>query len=155
MLTVSSDTAPPSVTAVVPAPGRVTALTQLTVTFSKPILGLDAADLLINERPALLVTKVNESGTEWRFDFAKPAYGRVNISWADTHDITDRFTPPHAFGATQATARWEYDFVDITPPWDAEILPSPGATVSALQEVVITFSEPVTGVVAADLELGQ
>jgi len=155
VLTVSSDTAPPSVTAVVPAPGRVTALTQLTVTFSKPILGLDAADLLINERPALLVTKVNESGTEWRFDFAKPAYGRVNISWADTHDITDRFTPPHAFGSTHATARWEYDFVDITPPWDAEILPSPGATVSALQEVVITFSEPVTGVVAADLELGQ
>jgi hypothetical protein len=155
VLNVSSDTAPPSVAAVDPVPGRVTALTELTVTFSKPIHGADAADLLINELPSLQITAMNESGTKWRFEFAKPAYGRVNISWADTHGITDRFTPPHAFGITQETVYWEYDFVDITPPWLDKTLPYPGDTVSVLQEVVITFSEPVTGVDAADLQIGQ
>ena len=154
-LTISSDTAPPVIASINPAPGRVTALTELTVKFSKPVHGVEAADLLFNGQPAVLAAMVDENGAAWRFEFPEPAYGRVTLAWADTHGIADRFTPPHLFDATGPNTGWEYDFVDIIPPWIAETLPSSGATVSALREVVVTFSEPVTGVDTADLQLGQ
>ena len=154
-VTVGADTGTPSIAAIHPVPDRVTQLTEVTVTFSKSVLGVDAADLLINGQPALAVDSVGENGDAWRFIFAEPTYGTVAVSWAAEHGITDRYTPPQGFDTTQATAGWKYDFVDIVPPWLAESHPSAGGTVSALQEVQVTFSEPVTGVGAADLLLGQ
>ena len=152
---VSSDINPPYVEAVAPAPGRVTELTEITVTFSKPVLGLAAADLLINGQSASVVIPVSGDGKSWRFHISEPIYGEVTISWADAHGITDYFTPPHSFDVADLSAGWEYDFVDVIAPRLVEARPSAGATVSVLQEMEITFSEPVTGVDAADLLLGQ
>lgn len=154
-VTIGSDTGAPSIAAIHPAPGRVTQLTGVTVTFSKPVLGVDAADLLINGQPALAADSVGENGDAWRFNFAEPVYGAVAVSWAAEHGITDRYTPPQELDTIHATAGWAYEFVDIVPPWLAEAYPSAGGTVSALQEVQVTFSEPVTGLVAADLLIGQ
>ena len=115
-VTVGSDTGAPSIAAIHPAPGRVTQLTGVTVTFSKPVLGVDAADLLINGQSALAADSVGENGDAWRFDFAEPVYGAAAVSWAAEHGITDRYTPPQELDTMHATAGWAYEFVDIIPP---------------------------------------
>ena len=79
----------------------------------------------------------------------------VDVSWAAEHGITDRYTPPQELDTIHATAGWAYEFVDIVPPWLAEVYLSAGGSVSALQEVQVTFAELVTGLVAADLLIGQ
>ncbi len=68
----------------------------------------------------------------------------VDVSWAAEHGITDRYTPPQELDTIHATAGWAYEFVDIVPPWLAEVYLSAGGSVSALQEVQVTFAELVT-----------
>src|SRR5207253_2430872 len=52
------DRTPPSILARTPAPGStVTNLTQISVTFSEPITGVDATDLLVNGAPSRARTK--------------------------------------------------------------------------------------------------
>src|SRR6185369_4548256 len=104
-VTVSTSIAPPVVVSKSPAPGTVTNLTQITVTFSKPVVGVDAADLLLN---GVAAANVSGSGAVYMFDFTQPAYGTVSITWASGHGITDSFTPPHAFDASSAGATWQY-----------------------------------------------
>lgn len=147
-VTVSTNTAPPVVWAKNPAPGTVTSLTNITVTFSKPVMGVDAADLLINSTPA---TALTGSGSNYTFHFQQPAYGLVTVRWASGHGITDLFTPPHPFNTNSPGANWDYMLVDVVPPVLAGVEPIPGTTVPTLKLVRVTFSEPVNGVEAADL----
>src|SRR5262249_44613888 len=81
-VTVSTNTTSPVVFSKSPAPGTLTSLTQITVTFSKTVTGVNASDLLINGAPA---AAVNGSGTNYIFTFAQPAYGAVSITWATGH----------------------------------------------------------------------
>jgi len=56
-----------------PAAGVAYYLTNLTITFSETVSGVDAADLLINGVPASSVTS---SGPKtYTFSFPQPAYG--------------------------------------------------------------------------------
>src|SRR5262249_19258536 len=139
---------PPAVVSKTPAPGMVTNLTQITVTFSKAVIGVDAVDLLIN---GVAATNVSGSGTTYTFDFAQPAHGTVSISWGEAHDITDAFMPPHASDADSPGATWQYQFSDTVPPAVASVSPVPDSTVASLTSVAVTFNEPVTGVNASDL----
>src|SRR4030095_9464947 len=84
----------------------ITNLTQLTVSFSEPIRGIAAADLLVNGNPAIGLS--SSAGTNYTFSFRAPASGTVNISWLATHGITDLATPPNAFNATGPGATWIY-----------------------------------------------
>jgi hypothetical protein len=145
---VSTDTAPPVITSVQPAPGTVTDLTQVTVTFSKNVVGVDASDLLVNGVPALTLSG---EGNVYTFGFPQPAYGVVTFSWQTAHGISDVFTPPHPFNATAPGAGWQYQFVDVVPPSVAELNPPHATTVASLRSVTVFFSEPVTGVTASDL----
>ncbi|MBN2505357.1 MAG: lamin tail domain-containing protein [Verrucomicrobia bacterium] len=156
-LTVSTDTAPPTVAGQSPNAGAVTHVAQapfqqVTVTFSKTVLGVDAADFLVNGAPA---TNVSGSGSVYTFGFPQPAYGAVTISWAGGHGITDVFTPPHAFDAAAAGATWEYQLLDGVPPFIASLDPAPGSVVAGLTNVTVAFSEAVSGVNAGDLRINN
>jgi hypothetical protein len=147
-VTVSSNIAPPVVTAKTPAPGSVTNLTQINVTFSKPVTGVNAGDMLVN---GVAATGLVGSGSNYTFTFPSPTFGAVAITWATAHGITDLFTPSHAFNTNSAGANWSYTLLDAVPPTIATIEPVPNSTVASLTSISVTFSEPVTGVSVGDL----
>ena len=147
-IVVSANTAAPIIFAKAPAPGNLTSLTQIGVTFSKDVAGVSAPDLLINGVPAAGVTG---SGSNYVFTFPQPAYGPVSITWAASHGITDLFTPPAAFNPNGAGATWSYALLDATPPTLASLNPTPGSGVTTLNSISLMFSEAVTGVNASDL----
>ena len=93
------DTAAPVVANVLPAPGAtVTALGQVEVQFSEGVQGVDAADLRLNGLAATNLTLIGPD--DYLFQFASPATGVVNVTWAPAHGITDRSANANAFTAT-------------------------------------------------------
>lgn len=126
-------------------------LTSINVLFSERVLNVDAADLLINGVPATNMTS-NGSLTNYTFTFPQPAYGTVNITWAENHGITDYGYPSNlAFDTTAPGATWSYVLIDQLAPRVSARAPVPGSTVTNLTEITVGFSEPVTGVDATDL----
>ncbi len=97
------DNVPPTVTAINPVPGAsLGQLRQVTVTFSEPVGGVDASDLLINSVPA---TQVAGSGAgPYTFAFASPAPGAVQLAWAANPGIHDLASIPNPF----AGGTWNY-----------------------------------------------
>jgi hypothetical protein len=146
------ETNPPTVLSVNPAPdSTVDTLTEITVTFSEAVTGVDAFDLRLNGAPAVAATPIGVS--TYLFVFPQPAYGTVQISWDPTHGIADQALPPNPFDATGPGATWQYNLVDNTPPLVASVTPAAGSKVQSLTNIIVLFSEPVTGVDAADLHI--
>jgi hypothetical protein len=141
------DTEPPTLLDVNPAPGSVGTLTAITVTFSEPVMGVDAGDLLIDGDPAIAISG---SGAQYTFQFSQPPYGLVQVTWDTAHGITDLALPPNPFDAALS---WNYELIDLTPPGMAFINPPSGITVRELSQIEISFTEPVQGVDASDLLL--
>jgi hypothetical protein len=135
-----------------PAAGAtVTNLTSITVTFSEYVQNIDAADLLINGVPATGVNASN-SRSNYTFTFPQPPYGAVTVTWASGHGITDYGFPSNLlFDENGPGASWSYTLIDKTPPVISARAPAPGAVVTNLTEISVTFSEPVSGVDAGDL----
>ncbi len=148
LLMVGAAWAAPVITGVLPSPGVVADFTQMTVTFSEPVDGVEADDLLVNGEPARSVAGAD---TTYVFGFPQPAAGIVEIRWDGGHGIVDRATPPNAFDATLAGSVWQYTLPDLGPPGVASLLPVAGATVRHLRQIEVIFSEPVIGVDAGDL----
>lgn len=144
-----TETTPPTVLNVVPAPGQVTSLTDVVVTFSEPVTGVTAAHLLVNGLGAADVI-ASDSAT-YRFTFVQPRYGPVAITWSLYHNIRDEALPPNRFDATGPGATWTYALVDRAAPVVSARTPGENATVRSLTNVTVLFSEPVTGVNAGDL----
>jgi hypothetical protein len=140
----------PVIDFVSPAPGTVSALTNIVVEFSEPVTGVNASDLLVNGSPA---TSVTGSNATYAFVFPRPAEGPVGISWAAGHGIADLESTPKAFDALAAGATWQYTLVDTVAPTVVTITPAAGATLKELTEIEVTFSEAVGGVQAADLRI--
>src|SRR5437868_305841 len=78
----ATDTTPPTVLSVSPPPGVVTSLTQVTVTFSEPVTGVNADDLYINFEPASSITG---GGATYTFSFIQPPYGNASFTWFADH----------------------------------------------------------------------
>jgi hypothetical protein len=142
------DTTTPTITSINPPPGQTAALTDITVTFSEPVRGITADDLVINQTAA---TTVVGSGATWTFSFPQPPFGEVLVSFSPAHDISDIATPTHAFDETAAGAKWSYNLSDNIPPVVGGLNPPANATVNSLSQLEVTFSEAVTGVNASDL----
>ncbi|HKQ36862.1 MAG TPA: Ig-like domain-containing protein, partial [Verrucomicrobiae bacterium] len=133
------------------ADSTITNLTNITVTFSENVQNIDASDLLINGVPATSVN-ASHSRSNYTFSFARPAYGIVIVTWASGHGITDYGWPTLLpFDETAEGASWAYTLIDQTPPTVLARTPAPASTVTNLQQITVTFSEPVTGVDASDL----
>lgn len=85
-----SDSQAPTITFRSPLPNvQLRELEEVEITFSELVLGVDAADLLANGRPALTVS--GEGSGPYRFTFASINNGPVTISLANGHGITDAF----------------------------------------------------------------
>jgi len=86
------DITPPVVLSVNPLADELVAeLFQTTVQFSEDVTGVDAADLLVNNTPALSLT--TQTAASYVFAFPQPASGPVTFSWAAGHGITDGPNP--------------------------------------------------------------
>ena len=71
---------------------------QIEITFNEPVLGVDAADLLINSQPATNVTQ--QPGGPFVFRFPPQPNGLVQVKWASGHGITDAAaSPPNPFAS--------------------------------------------------------
>jgi len=145
---VSVESVPPKVETVVPPPGLAPELGQISVTFSEPVKGVDAADLLADGTPA---RSVEGSGRTWVFQLADIRHGEVKITWANGHGITDQAQTPNAFRETANGSRWNYTYADANPPYVRRANPPAGLTVKSLDAVEVEFSMPVSGVDASDL----
>ena len=146
---VTASTAPTLVSRT-PSASSVNSLTQISVQFSEPVDGVDAADLLINGAPASSVTGSNANYT---FSFQQPMDGIVAVRLASGAGIADRETPPKPFDPTATNASWQYTLADNSAPTVIALTPQPGATLKSLSEISVTFSEAVGGVNASDLRL--
>ncbi|MBN2508110.1 MAG: metallophosphoesterase [Verrucomicrobia bacterium] len=124
-------------------------LTEVAVTFSEDVYGVDPGDLLLNGTPA---TAVSGTGSNYVFAVAQPPVGNVRISWAPSHGITDRGYPASLlFDASGPGARWYYTMADRIAPVVIALDPPVAAGVTNLNQITVTFSEPVDGVNASDL----
>lgn len=153
------DTTPPTaqIAQVTPNPRR-TAVTQLQIVFSKPITGLDLADLqLTRDGGANLLTPsqtlTSSDQTTWRLgnisglDAVQGAYTLTLI--ANGSGIQDLLGNALSAGALRT---WT---VDLTPPTASVVPITPNPRASPLPEVQIVFSEPVTGLDLSDLQLAR
>ncbi len=146
--TIAPDSTPPTIATVSPAPGVTGELNAITVTFSEPVSGVDAADLRLNGVPATGLTGGNDTYT---FTFPAQPYGVIAVTWAPDAGVADFGVPPNAFNPTGPGATWQYDYKDNIAPTITFQLPFAGTTVRALAQLEVNFSEPVTGVEPADL----
>jgi hypothetical protein len=144
-----TETNPPTVLNKSPASGTISNLTQITVTFSEPVTGVAAAHLLVNGIGAAGLNMINSS--TYTFSFVQPLYGNVAITWNPGHNIYDQALPPNRFNETGPGATWNYNLIDQTAPVVAALTPAASATVRALTNLTVLFSEGVTGVDAMDL----
>jgi len=102
---------------VVPPPGsRLRSLAQISVVFSEPVEGVDAADLRLNGVPATSFTGFG--GDQFVFEFPPLAPGTVTVEWASGAGIRDRSALQNVFGG----GRWQYTLDPNLPP--------PGVTLS-------------------------
>ena len=147
--TILTETNPPIVASFSPVAGMVSNLNQITVTFSEPVTGVAAAHLVVNGVGAASLAVVNS--TTYTFGFVQPPYGPVAITWNLGHNIFDLAVPPNRFDDTGPGATWNYTLIDNTKPTVAALSPVAGATVKTLTNITVLFSEPVSGVEAADL----
>jgi len=141
---------PPTVVAVTPEPGLLAGLSQITVTFSKPVTGVAAEHFLVNDLPA---TGVSGDGKTFTFSFPQPAYGPVQIRWSTFHTIRDLENPPQTFDPAAAGSSWMYELLDPEGPSVAFRQPPAGLTVRSLTQIEVTFNKPVLGVDAGDLQV--
>ncbi len=136
----------PVVAAVQPPPGAtLITLTEIAVGFDKSITNIAAGDLLINGTPA---TNLSSACGQWTFGFAQPSTGVVTVAWAADQQIADR--AGNRFAGTNV---WTYTLLppDDTPPVLISFDPPPGAVLTNLYRIVVTFDEPVADVDAEDL----
>lgn len=111
-----TDTVAPAVAGISPAAGAVVRqLGKVAVKFTEPVVGVDAADLLINGQPATGVSGKGDGPYE--FQFPTPANGVVSVAWAAGHGITDLAAARNAF----AGGSWSYT-LNTNAVWEGNVL---------------------------------
>ena len=90
-----SDTVAPTLVQTTPLAGATMGvLTQVQVSFSELVSGVDAADLLVNGTPATAVTGAGVG--PYLFTITQPAAGALAFTWAGGHGIVDGVGNPFA-----------------------------------------------------------
>ena len=105
-LTVRLETNPPVMLLLTPPAGStVRQLSQVEVEFNGPVVGVDAADLLINGQPATAVTGYGAG--PYLFQFPPPSAGTVQAAWSANHGIRDFASESNGFRGGSWT--WQLD----------------------------------------------
>ncbi len=143
------DGANPVIQSISPAPGStLSSLSQVTVTFSTPVVGVQASDLQVNDLPAV---SVGVAGAVVTFQFSQPSSGPVAVNIDGDASITDQLG--NAFDPLVPGAAWTYTLADILDPVVATAEPAAGAVVGSLTQVEVSFNEAVGGVDAGDFRV--
>ncbi|HET6408393.1 MAG TPA: lamin tail domain-containing protein, partial [Chthoniobacteraceae bacterium] len=138
--------AAPTVTVTSPIPGAtVSTLTSVAITFNEAVTGVDANDLSVGGTVATFVT--GSGAGPYTFTFTQPQAGSVLVDWVGDHGIAGQA----GTGAFAPDTFWTYTLTDSIAPTVADRTPTANSTVSAMTQVVVAFTEPVTGVGATDL----
>ncbi|WP_435745331.1 Ig-like domain-containing protein [Nocardioides sp. SYSU DS0663] len=137
-LTRTADTTRPTVTLSAPA-GPHRAAFEVSIKADEPITGLALADLVIDNGTA---SDLTGSGTDWTVTVTPAADGTVTVN-LPAGALTDVAGNTNDASATLTRA------VDLTRP--TVDLSAPAGFVRGAFDVTLTFSEPVTGLTAADL----
>ncbi|MCP5526021.1 MAG: lamin tail domain-containing protein [Verrucomicrobiales bacterium] len=128
-LAATPDPEAPRVFRLNPPAGRVVRQCgQVEVLFDRPVSGVDAADLFINDRPAQAV--VGAAAGPYVFVFPKQPAGTVRLRWADDHGIVDAglASLPFVGGA------WVYGVDPARPLPDVRITEFMARNVSGLRD---------------------
>ena len=144
-----STVVPPRLVSADPPPGDLFVLTNVTISFSEGVIGVDAGALLVNGVAASAVS--SDTNTIYTFSFPQPAYGPVLLSWDPEHAIIDFDVPPKPFDGNAANAKISYTLLNPSSPRILTQTPLAGTTITGLTSITLTFTEPVTNVEATDL----
>ena len=131
-----------------PRQGDTLYLTNILITFSEGVSGVNASDLLVNGTPASAMSST--TNTTYLFSFPQPAYGPVVVNWDTNHGILDFDGPPKPFNDAATNATLRYFLINPSNPKVATQTPPGGSTITGLTAVVVTFTEAVSGVEASD-----
>ena len=146
-IALAAEIQPPVIQTVSPAPSAtINSLSQILVTFSEPVIGVQAGDLLVNGEPAIAVTN---SANTFTFQCSAPPPGFISVFFDEDHGITDQ--AGNAFDESAAGATWSYTLADTVAPAVVRVHPPGNAVVRNLTAVEVLFSEIVTGITADDL----
>ncbi len=91
----------------------VTGLTFITVTFSEPVTGVDASDLLVSGVAATALSSL--SPVNYTFSFPQPAFGTITVRWATNHGIQDLEVPANDFAPARPGHTWSYNLINPAP----------------------------------------
>jgi hypothetical protein len=121
--------AAPTVSVTSPTPGTtVSSLTSISITFSEPVTGVDADDLIVNGDAAAIVT--GSGAGPYVFTFTQPAPGQVTVDWAGDHGIAGQ----GGTGAFVPGLFWTYTLTDTIAP-----------TIAVTSKLTITVTNGGTG----------
>jgi beta-lactamase superfamily II metal-dependent hydrolase len=132
---------------------------SFTVTFDQSVTGVDSTDFTVPMAAGLtgaFVTGVSGSGTTYTITVnTGSGSGTVGLNLVDDDTIKNgSLTPLGGIGAGNGNFTGQVYTIDKTPPTVLSILRiGPPATNAAMVQFAVTFSEPVTGVDAADFTL--
>ena len=140
---VSNESTPPTVAFTDPPSGLISNLDRVSVNFSEPVQGLQASDLLANGKPAI---SIEGSGRSWIFELDSIDFGKVQLTWANEHGISDQALKPNAFNSSDIANNWSYNLVDGTSPYIKQVIPGAGLNVKSLDSIEIEFNMAVEGV---------
>ena len=145
----AANSIPPRIISTDPSPGDVSFFDELTVNFSEAVRGLDASDIHINGRIPAGFDKLSDSS--YRFYFAQPNPGRIEVTWALQTGILNFGTPPLLFAPEAGKEVLVFNLIDAEAPSVTTTHPVAGSALTQLEQVVVTFNEPVQNVRASDL----
>ena len=89
------DLVPPRLANRLPLAGMARQFSQVELWFDEPVQGIDATDLMANGLSAKAVSGYGAG--PYMFEFDEPAFGQVELTWADDHGITDFNRAPNPF----------------------------------------------------------
>jgi beta-lactam-binding protein with PASTA domain len=125
----AADTTPPTILSTTPTPGAtVSNLSQVTIIFSEPVVGVDAEDLQVDGEGAAGVTGIGS--TNFTFSFTQPPAGLIQFYWDADHGILDQNG-----NAFQPETSWTYNLVDTSAPLVLLVSPPAGATVTRFTQL--------------------
>jgi hypothetical protein len=153
-ISVTGNRAAPTVTGISPTDGSsVGTPSNIDITFSSPVFGVDATDLELSGAAYLAGTTTVGTPTDlgsnaWRFPISGLTDGTLNLSLApDANDIED------ANGNDLAPVAWSYT-VDATPPTVTGRSPAPDSTLNVPDATIdVTLSETVGTLQTSDMAL--
>ena len=152
------DTTPPTVTIRTPAPGTTinVSSTNIDITFSETVTGVDATDLVLTGSGAISAVKgvpTNIGGNTWRFPVSGLANGTVNVSLAPDADDTEDTS-----GNDLAPVSWSFNVsfsVANQPPVLSPIADQTMPTTQNTLAVALSATDPNVGDVLTFSASGQ